>query len=321
MRPPRILAALGAPDRGRLLIAIGGLHGNEPSGVKASLEVGAELSARVDAGLELGGRFVALAGNRGALAVGERYLDRDLNRMWAGVDLAHAEQDAPGAGGGPRERAELRELKTEIDAELSRATDEVCLLDLHSTSAPGAPFCIIGDAPRNLDVAAAIGVPALLGLEGTVAGTLLAHFGAGGAPARRARIALCLEGGENQSPLTVAHHAAALRCVLVELGIAPAEAFVTLEDDRALLARASHGLPACVEVLYRHALARGESFSMLPGFSNFQAVAAGELLARSDRAGGMDVRAPFDGLLVMPRYQGRGEDGFFLGRAADGAPA
>ena len=41
MRPPRILAALGAPDRGRLLIAIGGLHGNEPAGVEASLAVGA----------------------------------------------------------------------------------------------------------------------------------------------------------------------------------------------------------------------------------------------------------------------------------------
>jgi succinylglutamate desuccinylase len=327
MRPPRILAAAGPPGSGPLLIVIGGLHGNEPAGITAALEVGAEVDGLVAAGLALGGRFVALAGNCGALAVGERYLDRDLNRLWAGAELARAEAAPsapaygragvhPGAGGGePRERAELRELKAAIEAELVRAGGEVSLLDLHSTSAPGAPFCIVGDADRTIAVAESIGVPLLLGLEGTVAGTLLAHFGASG------RVAMCLEGGESGDPATVRHHAAAIRSILVRLGIVPAGSFASLAADRAAIARSAGGLPRRIEVLYRHALARGERFAMLPGFANFQEVRAGQVLATSDRAGGTEVRAPFDGLLVMPRYQGRGEDGFFLGRAVEEAEA
>jgi len=44
-------------------------------------------------------------------------------------------------------------------------------------------------------------------------------------------------------------------------------------------------------------------------------VRAGTLLAR-DKAG--EIRAREDGIVVMPLYQGQGEDGFFLGRAVAG---
>ena len=50
---------------------------------------------------------------------------------------------------------------------------------------------------------------------------------------------------------------------------------------------------------------------MEPGFANIQPVARGQLLAR-DRRG--EIRAPEDCLVVMPLYQGLGDDGFFLGR-------
>jgi succinylglutamate desuccinylase len=50
---------------------------------------------------------------------------------------------------------------------------------------------------------------------------------------------------------------------------------------------------------------------MEPGFSNFQPVKRGQLLAR-DRHG--DIRAPEAGLILMPLYQSQGTDGFFLAR-------
>ena len=50
---------------------------------------------------------------------------------------------------------------------------------------------------------------------------------------------------------------------------------------------------------------------MEPGFANIQSIAAGTLLAR-DRGG--EIRAHEDCLVVMPLYQGQGDDGFFLGR-------
>jgi hypothetical protein len=49
-----------------------------------------------------------------------------------------------------------------------------------------------------------------------------------------------------------------------------------------------------------------DEFAMAPGFANIQPVVA------RDRSG--EIRADEDCLLVMPLYQGKGDDGFFLGR-------
>lgn len=48
---------------------------------------------------------------------------------------------------------------------------------------------------------------------------------------------------------------------------------------------------------------------MRPGFRSFEWVRKGQVLAEFN---GREVRAAFDALLLMPRYQPQGEDGFFL---------
>jgi succinylglutamate desuccinylase len=50
---------------------------------------------------------------------------------------------------------------------------------------------------------------------------------------------------------------------------------------------------------------------MEPGFANIQRTSAGTLLAREQ---GAEIRAPFDGFVLLPLYQAQGEDGFFYGR-------
>ena len=55
----------------------------------------------------------------------------------------------------------------------------------------------------------------------------------------------------------------------------------------------------------------GDGFEMRPGYHNFQPVKKDELLA-TDASG--EIRSPRDGLLLLPRYQGQGNDGFFLAR-------
>jgi succinylglutamate desuccinylase len=50
---------------------------------------------------------------------------------------------------------------------------------------------------------------------------------------------------------------------------------------------------------------------MEPGWANFHRVRRGALLAR-DRSGA--VLAPCRGLVLLPRYQGQGNDGFFVAR-------
>ena len=48
---------------------------------------------------------------------------------------------------------------------------------------------------------------------------------------------------------------------------------------------------------------------MLPGFEGFQKITAGQLLAYDD---GVEVRAPMDGRILMPLYQQKGNEGFFI---------
>ena len=50
---------------------------------------------------------------------------------------------------------------------------------------------------------------------------------------------------------------------------------------------------------------------MRAGYCNLQPVRAGEVVA-SDRDGPIEV--PEDGLLLLPLYQGQGEEGFFVAR-------
>ena len=185
------------------------------------------------------------------------------------------------------------------------------LLDLHSTSAPGAPFCILTRRGRSEELTRHFDVPSLVGLGGTVPGTLIEHF------AGRSHRHL-LRGRRARPGRTIAHHEAALWILLAALDLLPADRIPALARHRERLGRAAGHLPRLVEVSYRHRLKVGETFHMLPGFENFAPVAADTLLARSDRGGGCEVRAPFDGLLVMPRYQGQGEDGFFLGNEVAG---
>jgi succinylglutamate desuccinylase len=87
-----------------------------------------------------------------------------------------------------------------------------------------------------------------------------------------------------------------------------------LEGARQRLLSGARGLPNELEIAYCHRLEPDEPFKMLPGYANFDAVVEGQLLANSGPGLAREVRAPWTGTLLMPRYQGQGLDGFFLGR-------
>ena len=83
-------------------------------------------------------------------------------------------------------------------------------------------------------------------------------------------------------------------------------------DHRGNLARSARGLPTVVEIRHRHVVERDDLFEMAPGFVNFDPIEAGQVVARDERGG---VPAPEAGLMMLPRYQGQGEDGFFVARS------
>ncbi len=291
---------LGSYSRGiegPLVLITGGLHGNEPAGVRA-ISIVLEALRALESPLR--GRVVGFAGNLAALRVGERFLDRDLNRMWASEELARQAPDSS-----TREDAERSALADHLRRELAEEREPAVFLDLHSTSAAGSPFSIIGDTLQNRRIAFALPVPVILGLEESVEGALLGYFG------ERGHVAVGFEGGQHDDPETVTHHVAAIWITLVKAGCLGADDVPELSDHFDSLRAAGRGHPGVVEMRYRHHVEVAAEFLMLPGFANFDAVIEGQLLAR-DRGG--EVRSPEAGFVLLPLYQGQGQDGFFIGR-------
>lgn len=296
----RLLGRYGGRPGGPLLLCVGGLHGNEPAGVDALRRVLERLD-RVRPAFT--GELVALVGNRAALARDERFLDRDLNRMWTLERVAALPDGSAEDGVEGREMASLFGAFEELLA--APAGREAYCLDLHTTSSDSVPFLTFSDSLRNRRFARQLPVPLVLGVEEELEGTLLDfvdHLG---------HAALCVEGGSHRDPASVDHLERAVWLALVGLGMVELSAVPDPEALGEQLDAASGGVPSLFEVRYRHALREGDGFRMEPGYRNFQPVAEGEIVAH-DRQG--PVRAPESGRIFLPLYQAKGEEGFFLVR-------
>ncbi len=106
------------------IAVVGGIHGDEPCGVRAIERVLAS-----DVSLQRPVKFV-IANDR-ALAVEERYLDADLNRSFPGSYTAEAHE---------------QQLAARLTAELQGMT----MLSIHSTQSYAAPFAVVGDAEASV---------------------------------------------------------------------------------------------------------------------------------------------------------------------------
>ena len=298
---PRVLGTYDGQNAGPLLICIGGMHGNEPAGVIAAQRVLQRLHTQQP---PFRGEFVALAGNRAALARCCRYVAEDFNRVWFPERLATLRQASSEKSLGPEE-AEQRELLLALETAFARRRGPIIFLDLHTTSADGIPFTVISDTLLNRQLALSLPAPVILGLEEQLDGTTLNYMNDCG------YLAIGFEGGQNEAPSSVAHHEAAIWTLLVTAGCLPRSDASPLDTLQDALAQETRTAPRIGEIRYRHEIREGDNFMMEPGYVNFHAVQRGQLLAR-DRHG--DIRAQENGYLLMPLYQSQGTDGFFLVR-------
>lgn len=299
---PRVLGDTGARENGPLLVCLGGLHGNEPCGVLALQRVLARLE-QDDAALR--GRLIGLAGNRQALAACERFLDQDLNRIWL-TDVF--DQLRSTALPRPRELDELEGLADELEVLSTYPRNRAFFLDVHSTSGGGSAFTSLDDTLANRALAFEIPVPHVLGLEEELAGTLVSYLNELGIPA------IGFESGQHLDPLSVDRAESAIWIAMEAAGVLARGKRAEVAHARDFLARQTAALPNVVEVLHRHPVEPEDAFNMLPGFESFQTIAEGQLLAR-DATG--PVSAPQGGMILMPLYQGQGEDGYFVVRPVD----
>jgi predicted deacylase len=298
--PPRVLGDVRGTAAGPSLVVVGGLNGNEPAGALAGARVALELE---DLRASLRGRAVFLAGNRQGLAVGQRFIRRDLNRIWSRAQLERlAQLSERDLGDEDQEQVELARALREVER---AQRGPLIVIDLHTTSAPSAPFVCFGDTLRNRRLALALPTTAILGLEEVVEGALIGYC------TDRGHVGISIESGQHRDPEAVERHVAAIWLLLVAAGCLPAAAVPNLGEHRQRLRQASAGRPRVVEVRYRHAVSAGDGFELLPGFESFAAIAAGQIVG-SNREG--PLRAPEAGLMLMPRYQAQGQDGYFLVR-------
>ncbi len=297
----RLIGRFSGREPGPLLIVTAAVHGNEPAGIHAVRRMLSTLEAG-DRGLR--GDIVALVGNTRAFAAGQRFVDRDLNRGWTPQRVAKLR--APDAALElSAEDEELRELLSWIEAATAEARGEVYFVDLHTSSADGCPFLTCGDTLRTRRFARRFTAPILLGIEEQLDGSLLEFMN------NRGSVTVGVEGGQHDLPSSVDHHEAALWIALMASGMLDPRDAPELPEARRRLREATRGVPRIMEVRYRHAIRPEHHFRMRPGFRNFQSVRAGEVLA--DARDG-EIRARESGQILLPLYQGLGDDGFFVGR-------
>lgn len=298
---PHELGELRGGQPGPLVVCVGGLHGNEPSGVQALARMLTRLSPHADS---LRGRLVAFRGNPAALAGGVRYVDRDLNRGWSVRSAARVARHPVSV----EDHAQAALIRRIVPL-LRGAASPTYVLDLHTTSSVSAPFITIGSDPHVAAFSARLGMPLVRGIETQLEGTMLTYLGGFGA------LGVGIEAGQHDDPLSVELHEAALGVALVEAGVLPAGALPARPELwRRHIAAARVGLPDRFEIVYRRGVVEGEGFEMVSGYRNFEPIERGEVVARN-RAG--DIRAPVKGRLFLPLYQRQGDDAFFVIRAEE----
>jgi len=307
----RIIGSFGGENPGALVLVFGALHGNEPAGVLALEKIFQMLSeeAKQREDFCFQGKLVGILGNRQAFLTKQRFIEKDLNRQWTPENIRRIEHNE--ATGIAAEDLEIAALLEVIHDEIQAFKPETLIvLDMHTTSAGGGIFCIPTDEKASLRLAKELHAPVILNLFEGVEGTLLrfaadGHLQSGGFP--KHTFGAAFEAGQHDDPLSVTRSIAAIiNCLRAAGNIQPED--LPGEYD-AILLEYSRRLPKVTRLQHVHHIRPGDHFRMRPGYANFQPVQKGEHLAD-------DVTGPIisscAGLILMPLYQPKGSDGFFI---------
>ena len=294
----RYLGSYGENKNGPLLLAIGGIHGNEPAGVVGLENVFKKLWKQTPS---FKGRLVGLCGNCAALAQKKRYLDKDLNRLWSQREIERIKAiDSPKEY--ISEEKELVELLEIIEKEGAAYSDRI-MLDLHTTSAPGGFFSIITQDRYNRELATALYAPVIFNLTHSLTSTTSIYMENHGWKG------VAFESGQHDEVESMILAEAAIWVLLEKIGCIRGEEIENFQHYHNLLIEAAKALPKYVNVVYRHHIVPEDHFKMRNGYINFSQVKKDELLA-SDKEG--KVFSPQSGRILMPLYQPQGEEGFFI---------
>ena len=306
MNLSRIIGSYTGLERGPLLIVLGGMHGNEPAGVRA-LELMfkmLEVEPITNPNFNYKGRIVGFRGNLRALYAEQRFISKDLNRAFTPENIERI-KNSPVIELDSEDK-EVLELLTAVQIEIDDyQPDKIVFLDIHTTTAFGGIFAIASEDPESVRIAVELHAPVITGMMQGIRGTSLHHFGKENYGPNT--VAVVFEAGQHTESLSINRAIAAITNCMRTIGSVRGQDVENRHDE--LLIEYSRHLPKVARLLRVHQIKLGDDFKMMPDYKNFQPVRKGEIIAR-DKNG--PIRADEDGMIVMPLYQKQGDDGFFL---------
>lgn len=295
----RIIGSIKGSLPGPTLIFVGGMHGNEPSGVYALQKV---LPMLADQKEHVRGNIYAVAGNISALEKGVRYLDFDLNRLFTKEHVINLKLDQCEF---QKECEEQREICSTIDGILKNDPGPFYFFDLHTTSGETTPFLTVNDSLLNRRYTKQYPAPIVLGIEEYLEGPLLSYINELG------YVAFGFEAGQHTSKQSMENHIAFIMLSLVFTGSLAKEK-ADFDLYYRTLQSSYEGGRKFYEIIHRQEITPSKRFKMNEGFLNFQKIHKKDPLAIYDKE---IITAPYNGRIFMPLYQGKGNDGFFVIRS------
>ncbi len=293
----RLIGHIKGSIEGPTLIFIGGIHGNEPTGVIALRKAIQTLTPKKDL---FKGSVYAVCGNLPALKEGVRYHKNDLNRIWTQENINRIE-DSDYSPTNP-EFKELKDIYLTLKNILEEEKGPFYFFDLHTTSSQTVPFITVNDSLLNRKYTSKYPVPIILGIEEFLEGALLSYTNELG------YIAFGFEGGQHEDPAAIDNHIAFIYLSLVFCGSISKDE-INFDKHYNQLSNNTKGLQAFYEIFNKYEIKPLEQFTMNLGFKNFQTINKGQHIATSD---GKPILAQKSCRIFMPLYQGKGNDGFFM---------
>ncbi|HET7360393.1 MAG TPA: succinylglutamate desuccinylase/aspartoacylase family protein [Salinimicrobium sp.] len=283
----RIIGKYKGNEKGPLLLVTAGVHGNEPSGVKALQNIFAELELKKPA---MKGVFLGVSGNLEALRQGQRFIDEDLNRTWTQENLEKKESNT-------HEIEEMNEIIEVLKDYPKENFPERYFIDCHTTSSDSLPYISVQEVGKNDAFAHKFPLYIVRGFSDIVNGSIDKYF------SEHNFTGFTFEGGQHTAEATLNNQKAMILLALKEVNALDLQAFSN-ESMKQIF-----GKQKTFEIIYRHGLQENDDFKMEPGFKNFEKIEKGQLLATQN---GEEIRSKWNATIFMPLYQAQGNDGFFV---------
>ena len=292
-RIPRILGTYEGEQNGPLLVVTAGVHGNEPSGVKALQDIFRELEEKQP---PMKGTFLGIAGNLEALQQDKRFIDEDLNRTWTRDKL---EKSVPQT----HEEKEMKEIIEVLEKYPESEYPSRYFIDCHTTSSASLPYISVQDVGSNNDFAHLFPTYIVVGFSDIVDGSIDKYFSSKGITG------FTFEAGQHTDQNTRKNQETLIWLALHEVCEVELENISCYPTCHDVFPQQYPEGQQTFEILYRHGLKEGDTFEMRPGFQNFEQIQKDQLLAMHN---GQEIRSKWDATLFMPLYQAQGNDGFFI---------